>query len=101
MSGGASGGIVLGAEGADRIVEASPHGFAVWRQRAIELNRPRFRSPEMAGFEVSTNGRFCPVHRGRIEESKALRVELQEKTAERQAAEQPADEIVLKTHLKS
>ena len=21
-------------------------------------------SPEMAGFEVSTNGRFCPVHRG-------------------------------------
>jgi hypothetical protein len=37
----------------------------------------------------------------RIEESKALRVELQEKTAERQASEQRAEETVLKTDLKS
>jgi DNA replication protein DnaC len=46
------------------LANEGPHGLAVWRRRAIELNRPRSRSPEMAGFEVSTNGRFCPVHRG-------------------------------------
>ena len=49
---------------ATELANEGPHGLAVWRQRAIELNRPRSRSPEMAGFEVSTNGRFCPVHRG-------------------------------------
>jgi hypothetical protein len=37
----------------------------------------------------------------RIEESRALRVELQQKTDKRHTAEQPADETVLKTHLKS
>ena len=49
---------------ATELTNEGPHGFAVWRRRAVELTRPRSRSPEMAGFEVSTNGRFCPVHRG-------------------------------------
>jgi len=33
-------------------------------EKMAPLNRSRSRSLEMAGFEVSTNGRFCPVHRG-------------------------------------
>ena len=49
---------------ATELANEGPYGLAVGRHRAVELNRPRSRSPEMAGFEVSTNGRFCSVHRG-------------------------------------
>jgi DNA replication protein DnaC len=45
------------------LANEGPHRFAVRGRREIELNRPRPRT-EMAGFEVSINGRFCPVHRG-------------------------------------